>query len=138
VYEQTNIPHIYAIGDVVQGKHQLTPLAIQAGKLLAKRLMTDSQLHTDYVNVPTTVFTPLEFGSIGLAEDDAELIYGADNIEVGEGVERWEVVGGDVMVEGSGGGGGDGEGGDGKWGAGDGKGRQEMGGGEVERREERR
>lgn len=83
VYEQTNVPHIYAIGDVVRGKQELTPVAIQAGKLLAKRLTTDSQLYTDYVNVPTTIFTPLEFGTIGLAEEDAQLVYGEDNIEVG-------------------------------------------------------
>ena len=67
---------------MVQGKHELTPLAIQAGKLLAKRLTTDSIEHVDYVNVPTTVFSPLEFGTIGLAEEDAELIFGSENIEV--------------------------------------------------------
>lgn len=82
VYEQTNVPNIYAIGDVVRGKHELTPVAIQAGKLLAKRLVAGGMQHCDYVNVPTTVFTPLEFGTIGLAEEDAELIYGKDKIEV--------------------------------------------------------
>jgi thioredoxin reductase (NADPH) len=82
VYEQTNVPNIYAIGDVLQGKHELTPIAIQAGKLLAKRLVAGGKQHCDYVNVPTTVFTPLEFGTIGLAEEDAELIYGKDKIEV--------------------------------------------------------
>lgn len=82
MYEQTNVPNIYAIGDVVQGKHELTPVAIQAGKLLAKRLVAGGKQHCDYVNVPTTVFTPLEFGTIGLAEEDAELIYGKDKIEV--------------------------------------------------------
>ena len=57
-------------------------MAIQAGKLLAKRLVAGGKQHCDYVNVPTTVFTPLEFGTIGLAEEDAELIYGKDKIEV--------------------------------------------------------
>ena len=85
VYEQTNVPNIYAIGDVLQGKHELTPVAIKAGKLLAKRLVAGGKQHCDYVNVPTTVFTPLEFGTIGLAEEDAELIYGKDKIEVREG-----------------------------------------------------
>ena len=82
VYEQTNVPHIYAIGDVARGKHELTPLAIQAGRLLAGRLFGASQKNTDYVNCPTTVFTPLEFGTIGLAEEDANTIYGEGNIEV--------------------------------------------------------
>ena len=36
--EQTNVPHVYAIGDVLEGKPELTPVAIQAGKLLARRL----------------------------------------------------------------------------------------------------
>lgn len=36
--EQTNVPHVYAIGDILDGKPELTPVAIQAGKLLARRL----------------------------------------------------------------------------------------------------
>lgn len=35
--EQTSVPHIYAVGDVVQGTPELTPVAIQAGTLLARR-----------------------------------------------------------------------------------------------------
>jgi len=35
----------------------------------------------DYVNVPTTVFTPLEYGSCGLSEEDAKNKFGADNIK---------------------------------------------------------
>lgn len=38
VAEQTNVPHIFAIGDVVQGNPELTPVAIAAGRLLARRL----------------------------------------------------------------------------------------------------
>ena len=82
VFEQTNVPHIYALGDVLEGKQELTPVAIQAGKLLARRLFGDSKLHCDYINVATTVFTPLEYGAIGLAEEDAEMIYGSDKIQV--------------------------------------------------------
>lgn len=82
VYEQTNVPHIYAIGDIQKGKLQLTPLAIQAGRLLARRLFDGSKIHCSYIDVATTVFTPLEYGCIGLAEEDAELIFGKSNIEV--------------------------------------------------------
>ncbi len=42
--EQTSVPHIYAIGDILEGKWELTPVAIQAGKLLARRLYKGSQL----------------------------------------------------------------------------------------------
>uniref|UniRef100_A0A4W6FHT9 thioredoxin-disulfide reductase (NADPH) n=1 Tax=Lates calcarifer TaxID=8187 RepID=A0A4W6FHT9_LATCA len=80
--EQTNVPHIYAIGDILEGKWELTPVAIQAGKLLARRLYRGSTLKCDYINVPTTVFTPLEYGSCGLSEERAIELYGQDNIEV--------------------------------------------------------
>jgi thioredoxin reductase (NADPH) len=69
--EQTEVPHIYAIGDVIYGKLELTPVAIKAGKLLAERLFGGKTAKMDYVNVPTTVFTPLEYGSCGLSEEDA-------------------------------------------------------------------
>lgn len=36
--EQTNVPYIYAIGDILQDKLELTPVAIQAGRLLVRRL----------------------------------------------------------------------------------------------------
>ncbi|XP_069694158.1 thioredoxin reductase 1, cytoplasmic-like isoform X2 [Periplaneta americana] len=80
--EQTSVPNIYAIGDVIDGKLELTPVAIQSGKLLAQRLYGNKKTLTDYVNVPTTVFTPLEYGFVGLSEEDANAKYGSDNIEV--------------------------------------------------------
>ena len=36
--ENTNVTNIYAIGDICEGKPELTPVAIQAGRLLANRL----------------------------------------------------------------------------------------------------
>merc|ERR1719228_1270317 len=41
-----------------------------------------SSVLTDYVNVCTTVFTPLEYGCCGLSEEDAITQYGEENIEV--------------------------------------------------------
>lgn len=35
-----------------------------------------------YLQVATTVFTPLEFGTVGLSEEKAIESYGEDNIEV--------------------------------------------------------
>ncbi|NWX39622.1 TRXR3 reductase, partial [Steatornis caripensis] len=80
--EQTNVPYVYAIGDILDGKLELTPVAIQAGKLLARRLYGGSSTKCDYINVPTTVFTPLEYGSCGLAEERAMEEYGKQNLEV--------------------------------------------------------
>ena len=37
---------------------------------------------TNYDNVPTTVFTSLEYGSCGLGEEDAIARYGEDNLDV--------------------------------------------------------
>lgn len=48
VGEQTNVPHIYAIGDVLAGKPELTPVAIAAGRLLARRLYGGSTEGMDY------------------------------------------------------------------------------------------
>lgn len=78
--EETNVPHIFAIGDVIYGKLELTPVAIKAGKLLSERLFGGKTAKMDYVNVPTTVFTPLEYGSCGLSEEDAKAKFGADNV----------------------------------------------------------
>jgi len=80
--EQTNVPHIYAIGDVLAGKPELTPVAIAAGKLLARRLFGGSTQGMDYEKVPTTVFTPLEYGCVGLSEEAALAELGAEAVEV--------------------------------------------------------
>jgi thioredoxin reductase (NADPH) len=80
--EETNISNIYAIGDIADGKPELTPVAIEAGHLLSQRLFNNGTTLTDYLNVPTTVFTPLEYGSVGYSEESAVTKYGADEIEV--------------------------------------------------------
>ncbi|XP_018566419.1 thioredoxin reductase 2, mitochondrial isoform X1 [Anoplophora glabripennis] len=82
VNEQTNVPHIYAVGDVLYKKPELTPVAILAGRLLARRLFGNSTLNMDYDNVATTVFSPLEYGAVGLSEEKATERYGPDSIEV--------------------------------------------------------
>jgi thioredoxin/glutathione reductase (selenoprotein) len=82
INERTNVPHIYAIGDVIQGKLELTPVAIKAGKLLADRLYAGSTLFMDYGGVPTTTFTPLEYSSCGFSEEEAIEKIGQENIEV--------------------------------------------------------
>ena len=67
---------------MLDGRPELTPVAIQAGKLLARRLCGQSDVLTNYDNVPTTVFTPLEYGCCGLAEEAAKEKFGEDKIEV--------------------------------------------------------
>jgi len=36
--ERTNVDHIYAVGDVLEGVPELMPVAQQSGKLLARRI----------------------------------------------------------------------------------------------------
>jgi thioredoxin reductase (NADPH) len=69
--EQTSVPHIYAIGDVIHNAPELTPVAIMAGKLLSERLYGHSSKLMVYKNIATTVFTPLELGTVGLNEEEA-------------------------------------------------------------------
>ncbi|XP_077996537.1 thioredoxin reductase 2, mitochondrial-like [Glandiceps talaboti] len=80
--EQSTVPHIYAIGDVLEGGKELTPVAIRAGKLLAQRLFGKSEEYMDYSKVATTVFTPLEYGTVGLSEEAAITRHGEPGIEV--------------------------------------------------------
>lgn len=78
----TNVPHIHAIGDIQLGRLELTPVAIKAGNLLAARLFNGSTQLMDYTNVPTTVFTPLEYSSCGYTEEEAYTTFGKDAIVV--------------------------------------------------------
>uniref|UniRef100_A0A3P8S156 Thioredoxin reductase 2 n=1 Tax=Amphiprion percula TaxID=161767 RepID=A0A3P8S156_AMPPE len=80
--ESTSVPNIYAFGDISEGRPELTPTAIKAGKLLARRLAGQSTELMDYDNVATTVFTPLEYGCVGLSEEEAEKRHGKDGIEI--------------------------------------------------------
>eukprot|EP00730_Choanoeca_flexa_P019547 TRINITY_DN9554_c0_g1_i1.p1 TRINITY_DN9554_c0_g1~~TRINITY_DN9554_c0_g1_i1.p1 ORF type:complete len:501 (+),score=142.90 TRINITY_DN9554_c0_g1_i1:42-1544(+) len=81
-YEQTSADNIYAIGDVLDGKPELTPVAIQAGVTLARRLYGNATAPMDYTNVCTTVFTPLEYGCCGLSEEEAIAQYGEDGLDI--------------------------------------------------------
>ncbi|PWA18425.1 hypothetical protein CCH79_00009858 [Gambusia affinis] len=80
--ESTSVPNVYAFGDIGEGRPELTPTAIRAGKLLAHRLAGQSTDLMNYDNVATTVFTPLEYGCVGLSEEEAERRRGKDGIEV--------------------------------------------------------
>ena len=74
--DRTSVPNVYAIGDIVKGGLELTPVAIAAGKRLAERLFGNGTKLMTYNDIPTTVFTPLEYGAVGLSEEAAEAKYG--------------------------------------------------------------
>jgi thioredoxin reductase (NADPH) len=79
--EQSSVPNIYAIGDVVDGAPELTPVAILAGRLLAKRLFGGRDQRMVYSDIATAVFTPLELGTVGLSEEEAISKYGEESID---------------------------------------------------------
>eukprot|EP01055_Gregarina_sp_Pseudo9_P005347 Gregarina_sp_Pseudo_9__5346@NODE_636_length_2443_cov_29_971298_g600_i0_p1_GENE_NODE_636_length_2443_cov_29_971298_g600_i0NODE_636_length_2443_cov_29_971298_g600_i0_p1_ORF_typecomplete_len526_score74_31Pyr_redox_2/PF07992_14/9_5e54Pyr_redox_dim/PF02852_22/2_6e25Pyr_redox/PF00070_27/0_00013Pyr_redox/PF00070_27/9_1e11Pyr_redox_3/PF13738_6/0_0095Pyr_redox_3/PF13738_6/3_4e13Pyr_redox_3/PF13738_6/32K_oxygenase/PF13434_6/2K_oxygenase/PF13434_6/4_4e08HI0933_like/PF03486_14/8_5e07HI0933_like/PF03486_14/3 len=81
-FDRTSTKHIFALGDNSRGRPELTPVAIKAGELLARRLFGKSNVLMDYRSIPTTVFTPVEYGCCGLSEEDAIAKYGAEDIEV--------------------------------------------------------
>jgi glutathione reductase (NADPH) len=80
-YQQTNIPRLFAIGDVT-AHAGLTPVAIAAGRRLSDRLfggMAGRKL--DYDNIPSVVFSHPPIGTVGMGEDTARATYG-DQIKV--------------------------------------------------------
>lgn len=80
-YQQTNVSHIFALGDVT-GRAALTPVAIAAGRRLADRLYGGMEgRHLDYRLVPTVVFSHPTIGTVGLTEAEARLEYG-DGVKV--------------------------------------------------------
>ena len=81
-YQATNVPGIYAIGDIA-GKFELTPVAIAAGRRLADRIfggMKDRKLA--YENIPSVLFTHPPIGTVGLSEEAAVNTYGAAAVKV--------------------------------------------------------
>jgi glutathione reductase (NADPH) len=80
-YQQTNVAHLYAIGDVTP-RAGLTPVAIAAGRRLSDRLfggMTGRRL--DYDNIPSVVFSHPPIGTVGMGEDTARAKYG-DQVKI--------------------------------------------------------
>ena len=73
-YQTTNEPNIHAIGDVV-GNHELTPVAIAAGRILSDRLFGDKEGWLEYKNIPTVIFAHPPVGTVGMSEEEARAAY---------------------------------------------------------------
>jgi pyruvate/2-oxoglutarate dehydrogenase complex dihydrolipoamide dehydrogenase (E3) component len=70
---QTNLPHIYAAGDV-SGKLPLASVASMQGRKVAEHVMglhTREHRHLDYDKAASAIFTEPEIADVGLAEADA-------------------------------------------------------------------
>jgi glutathione reductase (NADPH) len=80
-WQETSVPNIYALGDVI-GKVELTPMAIAAGRRLADRMfggMHDAK--ADYENVPTVIFSHPPIATVGFTEAEGIEAYGKENIK---------------------------------------------------------
>jgi len=81
-YQNTNVPGIYAIGDIT-GRTPLTPVAIAAGRRLAARLfLAQPQQKVDYNNIPSVVFSHPPVGTVGLTEAQARDAAAQDGAKV--------------------------------------------------------
>jgi glutathione reductase (NADPH) len=81
-FQNTNVPNIYAIGDVT-GHFELTPVAIAAGRRLSMRLFAgQEESKLVYENIPTVVFSHPAIGSIGMTEPQALEKYGRDALKI--------------------------------------------------------
>ena len=80
-YRRTNVPHIYAVGDVA-GYWQLAHTAFREGELAADNIAG----HNIAVSgaVPRCIYTDPEIASVGLTEEQARAEYGDDRIRVGK------------------------------------------------------
>ena len=67
---QTNVPSIYALGDVTN-RVNLTPVAIAEGIALVSKLYVNQPRPVDYDNIPTAVFCQPNIGTVGLTETQA-------------------------------------------------------------------
>ncbi len=75
-YQETNVPGIFAIGDVT-GQAELTPVAIAAGRRLADRIYDKQEgRHLDYSLIPTVVFSHPPMATVGLTESQAREQHG--------------------------------------------------------------
>jgi len=71
---QTNVPSIYALGDVTN-RVNLTPVAIAEGMALVNKLYANQPRPVDYDHIPTAVFSQPPIGTVGLTEAQAREKY---------------------------------------------------------------
>jgi glutathione reductase (NADPH) len=78
-YSRTNVPSIWAIGDVTD-RINLTPVALHEGVCLSETLFNDNPRSPDHEYVPAAVFSQPPIGTVGLTEEAARETF--DEIDV--------------------------------------------------------
>lgn len=69
-YMRTNVPHIYAIGDVVGGRYMLAHVGTREGEVAAEHIM-GHDVKMDYAAIPNCIYTEPEVAVTGMTEKEA-------------------------------------------------------------------
>jgi len=69
-YSRTNVPHIFALGDVTD-RVQLTPVAIHEAMCFIETEFKNNPTAPDHDLIATAVFSQPEIGTVGLSEEEA-------------------------------------------------------------------
>ena len=88
VQMRTNVPHIFAIGDIV-GQPMLAHKAVHEAHVAAEVAAGDSKAQFDARVIPSVAYTDPEVAWVGLTEDEAK----AKGIEVKKGLFPWTASG---------------------------------------------
>nr|WP_075486240.1 glutathione-disulfide reductase [Prochlorococcus marinus] len=78
---QTSNANIFAVGDIIK-RPNLTPVAIEQGRVFADNFFNDLKRKVNYENIPKAVFTIPEISTVGLSEKRAKEIYSEKNIRI--------------------------------------------------------
>ena len=81
-YYQTNVPGIYAIGDMIPGP-ALAHVASHEGIICVEKMAGKEVEPMDYGNIPSCTYCQPEVASVGMTEKEAQEAFG-DNIKVGK------------------------------------------------------
>ncbi len=88
VQMRTNVPHIYAIGDIV-GQPMLAHKAVHEAHVAAEVASGDTKARFDARVIPSVAYTDPEVAWVGLTEDEAK----AQGIKVKKGLFPWSASG---------------------------------------------
>ena len=80
---QTNLPGVYAAGDIVPGL-QLAHRGFAQGIFIAEEIAGLNPVAIDEIGIPKVTYCEPEVASVGLSEVKARELYGTDNVSVYE------------------------------------------------------
>ena len=78
-HSRTNVPHIFAVGDVTN-RVNLTPIAIREGAAFAETEFGKRETKVDYAFIPKAVFAQPPVGTVGYSEGEARKKFGAIDV----------------------------------------------------------